>query len=263
VLYPHGTRSDAYLRTYAEEFASVEIDSTFYGTPDIKRLRSWAAKVPERFRFSLKLPREITHERRLCACEKLIDEFYTNVRELGPKLGCVLWQFERSFSRVDEPLVREAIALVPPDIDTAIEFRDPAWYAPDVQAMLEERGIALAVADAPFVPRELMAQSLQRTRTPLVYLRLIGDHNALDRFDRVAIARETEIAWWANELRSARLAKVERAYAYVNNHYQGHSPATVRALKAALGVAHTIPQRAVQPSLFASLPEPEPERKSN
>jgi uncharacterized protein YecE (DUF72 family) len=161
-----------------------------------------------------------------------------------------LWQFERSFSRADEALVREAIALVPPDVDTALEFRDPDWYAPDVQSMLGERGIALAVADAPFVPRDLMAQSLERTTTPFVYVRLIGDHNALDRFDRVAIARESEIAWWANELRSARLARVERAYAYVNNHYQGHSPATVRALKAALGIPHAIPQRAVQPGLF-------------
>ena len=63
-MYDAGTRPEGYLREYAEEFRSVEIDSTFYGTPPPERCRRWAAQVPDGFTFALKLPRDITHDRR-------------------------------------------------------------------------------------------------------------------------------------------------------------------------------------------------------
>ncbi len=249
-MYDAATRPDGYLRAYAEEFRSVEIDSTFYGTPLPARVRKWAASVPAGFTFSCKLPREITHERRLLGAKGLIAEFYDVVREFGPKLGCVLVQFEASYGRAEEAVFRDALDAFPRDVATAFEFRDPAWYAPDVQALLEERGHALAVTDAPFVPRELMAETLARATVPFAYVRLIGVHDALDRFDAVRIPRERDIAWWARALRDS-LPRVRRIYAYANNHYQGHSPATVRALYAALGVAHERPVRIEQPTLFS------------
>jgi len=60
-MYDAGTRPESFLREYAEEFDSVEVDSTFYGTPQPERVRKWAAQVPDGFTFALKLPREITH----------------------------------------------------------------------------------------------------------------------------------------------------------------------------------------------------------
>ncbi len=248
-MYDAAVRPDAYLRSYAEEFRSVEIDSTFYGTPAVDRVRKWAATVPDGFTFSCKLPREITHERRMLGAKGLIAEFYDAVRAFGPKLGCVLVQFEASYSRDEEPAFRDALDAFPGDVRTAFEFRDPGWYAPDVQALLEERGFALAVADAPFVPRELMHDVLRRTAVPFAYLRLIGDHDAFDRYHAVQRERERDVAWWAAALGEA-MPRLERAFAYVNNHYQGHSPATVRALHAALGVPHERPKRIEQPTLF-------------
>jgi uncharacterized protein YecE (DUF72 family) len=191
-MYDAATRPEAYLRSYAEEFRSVEIDSTFYGTPTVERVRKWAASVPEGFSFSCKLPREITHERRMLGSKGLIAEFYDAVRAFGPKLGCVLVQFEASYTRDEEPVFRDVLDAFPRDVRTAFEFRDPAWYTPDVQAYLEERGHALAVADAPFVPRELMGDVLRRTTVPFAYVRLIGVHDALERFDVVRIPRESD-----------------------------------------------------------------------
>jgi uncharacterized protein YecE (DUF72 family) len=248
-MYDSATRPDAYLRAYAEEFRSVEIDSTFYGTPSPERVRKWAASVPAGFTFSCKLAREITHERRMLGVRGLIAEFYDAMRAFGPKLGCVLVQFEASYGRDEEPHFRDALDAFPRDVRTAFEFRDPAWYAPDIQRALEERGHALAVVDAPFVPREAMRGVLERTAVPFAYLRLIGVHDALDRFDAVRIPREREIAWWAAAFREA-MPRLERGFGYVNNHYQGHSPATVRALHAALGIAHERPVRVRQTSLF-------------
>jgi len=101
-MYDAAERPESYLRAYAQEFATVEIDSTFYGTPSPERVRKWAATVPEGFAFSCKLAREITHERRLRDVSGLVREFYDSMRAFGSKLGCVLVQFDASFSRDEE-----------------------------------------------------------------------------------------------------------------------------------------------------------------
>ncbi len=205
--------------------------------------------MPPHFRFSCKLAREITHERRLREVKGLVAEFYDAMRAFGPKLGCVLVQFDAGFGRAEEPVLREALPAFPRDVATAFEFRDAAWYAPDIQDLLEDRGFALALADAPFVPRALLAAALQRSRAGFGYVRWIGDHDAFQRFDSVRLPRATEIGWWARTLHDAP-PQLRRVYGYVNNHYSGHSPATVRALYAALGVAHVRPARITQTSFL-------------
>jgi uncharacterized protein YecE (DUF72 family) len=248
-MYDAAARPDGYLRAYAEEFDTVEIDSTFYGTPAPGRVRKWAAGVPGGFVFSCKLAREITHDLRMVGVKGLVAEFYDAMRAFGPKLGCVLAQFDASYGRDQEPVLRAALDAFPSDVRTAFEFRDPAWYAPDVQAMLEERGFALALADAPFVPRELLASALARTTLEFGYVRWIGVHDALSRFDAVVLSRERDIAWWAAALGAAP-PRLKRVFGYANNHYQGHSPATVRAVYAALGIARERPKRVEQTTLF-------------
>jgi len=60
-FYPAGTRAEDFLRLYGRAFGTVEVDSTFYAVPPGKVVMSWASKVPDDFRFALKLPRAITH----------------------------------------------------------------------------------------------------------------------------------------------------------------------------------------------------------
>jgi uncharacterized protein YecE (DUF72 family) len=108
-MYDAAARPEHFLRSYADEFGSVEIDSTFYGTPTADRVRKWAAGVPAGFTFSCKLDREITHERRLLDVNGLVAAFYDAVRAFGPKLGCVLAQFDASFTRDEEANLRDAL----------------------------------------------------------------------------------------------------------------------------------------------------------
>ena len=78
-FYPKGLRPADYLSYYAEHFDTVEIDSTFYATPNVSVVRSWNAKTPEGFLFAAKVPQEITHKRVLKDCDEEFKVFLTTM----------------------------------------------------------------------------------------------------------------------------------------------------------------------------------------
>jgi uncharacterized protein YecE (DUF72 family) len=92
-FYPKVLRRADYLSYYAEHFDTVEIDSTFYATPNVSVVRSWNATTPEGFLFATKVPQEITHKRVLKDCEEEFKVFLTTMEALGEKLGPLLFQF--------------------------------------------------------------------------------------------------------------------------------------------------------------------------
>jgi uncharacterized protein YecE (DUF72 family) len=143
------------LRQYAREFGSVEVDSTFYGTPPPERLVRWARSVPATFTFALKLPREITHERRLIGGPPPIAAFFESALVLGPQLEAVLVQLPPDFGPEEWDALAAFVAGLPSGPRIALEVRDPRWFAVDrraeLLALLRDRGIALAVSDGIFV----------------------------------------------------------------------------------------------------------------
>src|SRR5204863_8240908 len=80
-FYPVGTRPADFLSVYARAFDTGEVYSTFYGIPAARTVRNCARKTPDDFVFSLKLPQEITHERRLRDADDLALEFFDGARE--------------------------------------------------------------------------------------------------------------------------------------------------------------------------------------
>src|SRR5438105_5270868 len=84
----HGT----HLERYARRFPAVEINSSFYRPHRPATYARWAASVPPDFRFAVKVPREITHERRLVETADVLERFLGEVQELGDRLGPVLVQ---------------------------------------------------------------------------------------------------------------------------------------------------------------------------
>jgi uncharacterized protein YecE (DUF72 family) len=68
-FYPQGMQSRDFLSYYATQFATVEVDSTFYGCPSARTVNNWAARTPEDFIFSVKIPQAITHEKALVDCD--------------------------------------------------------------------------------------------------------------------------------------------------------------------------------------------------
>ncbi len=252
-MYDAGTRSEGYLRGYAREFGSVEVDSTFYATPPPERVRKWAAQVPPGFTFAFKLPREITHDRRLLASSALVDEFVASADELGDQLEAILIQLAPDFAPAEFGALAEFVAALPSGPRWALEVRDPAWLEGDARARLRDtlaaREVALAVTDGTFVPLETMLAELREPTAPHAYVRWLGRRDAVQRFDAVQFDRSTQIARWADAIRAAA-PRLTRLSGYANNHYTGHSPATIRAVYAALGLSHQRPARIEQTSLF-------------
>lgn len=89
-------QAGSHLQRYAARLGAVEINSSFYRPHKPQTYARWAASVPDHFRFSVKMPRAITHEQRLHASDALLDAFLEQCGELGERLGCLLVQLPPS-----------------------------------------------------------------------------------------------------------------------------------------------------------------------
>ncbi len=99
-FYSAGMKPRDFLTYYGTQFVTVELDSTFYGTPSASTVTSWYEKTPPDFVFAAKIPQVVTHEKMLVDCEAEFDEFIDRMGLLHEKLGPLLFQFPR-FSKYE------------------------------------------------------------------------------------------------------------------------------------------------------------------
>jgi uncharacterized protein YecE (DUF72 family) len=145
-FYPADLKAAAMLRFYAERFSTVEINNTFYRMPSPELLARWAGEVPAGFRFVLKAPRRITHEKRLHDVADTVERFLDVASGLGEKRGPLLFQLP-PYLKKDVPRLRDFLALLPRGVRAAFEFRDPSWDDDEVSDALRAGGAALCLAD--------------------------------------------------------------------------------------------------------------------
>jgi uncharacterized protein YecE (DUF72 family) len=143
----------SHLARYATRFKAVEINSSFYRPHRPATYERWAASVPEDFRFSAKLPKTITHTKRLKAVAKELDAFLAEVTALGSKLGPLLVQLPPSlaFDRktVDAFLTRLRNRFAG---QVVWEPRHASWFGGEADALLATSGMARAAADPAVIP---------------------------------------------------------------------------------------------------------------
>jgi len=245
VFYPAGTRAADYLSLYAQQYPIVEVDSSFYRTPSRKMVEGWLARTPEHFGFSLKVPQSITHEKVLRDCQAEVDGFLAAARLLGPKLLCCVLQFSyfnrTHFSSAQEflDLLDPFLASWPRDVPLAVEIRNKNWLKPPFIECLRKHRAVWVLTDQAWMPSPLeLVKQFDVLTGPFAYIRLLGDRAAVDRLtsklDHVVIDRTEQIQADAEAIGALR----ERApvLVFVNNHYAGYSPATIEALRRALGL---------------------------
>jgi uncharacterized protein YecE (DUF72 family) len=145
-FYPEKLPATAMLRYYAEHFATVEINNTFYRMPSESILARWAEEVPENFTFTLKAPRRITHEKRLREAASDVTEFLRRAAALGNKLGVLLFQLP-PFLKKDVARLRDFLGTLPSDSRVAFEFRNASWHDEEVYETLRSGNAMPCVTD--------------------------------------------------------------------------------------------------------------------
>jgi uncharacterized protein YecE (DUF72 family) len=144
---------ESHLARYATRFNAVEINSSFYRRHRAATYARWAASVPDAFRFSVKLPKAITHTARLGGADAPLDEFLGDVAALGAKLGCVLVQLPPSL-QFDAAVADRFLAALRGRYGgmVALEPRHVTWFTRDADALLAAYHVARVAADPPHAP---------------------------------------------------------------------------------------------------------------
>jgi uncharacterized protein YecE (DUF72 family) len=136
------------LERYARALTAVEINSSFYRPHQRTTYERWAASTAEGFRFSVKMPRSITHFSRLKNCDAMLDRFVDEVQGLGVKLGVLLVQMPPTLAfdeQVADKFFKELHARIATPV--ALEPRNASWFAPDLGDWLAAHRIARVAAD--------------------------------------------------------------------------------------------------------------------
>lgn len=191
--WPQFPAEGTHLQRYAARFNGVEINSSFYRPHRRQTYARWAESVPPGFRFSVKVPKRITHELRLQNCDQALDEFLGQCGGLGDRLGCLLVQLAPSLAF--EPASAEAffVALRQRfDGDVVVEPRHASWVT--AQPLLQAYRIAQAVVD----PSRISTDGSAQGWAGLGYWRLHGSpriyHSAYDERYLQALAQQLKVA---------------------------------------------------------------------
>jgi len=222
VVYERGLAQKRRLEAYAEQFSTVEVNSSFYRLPARATVADWVARVPDDFVFAFKASRYLTHIKRLDGIGHGIRRLYGRLRPAidAGKLGPVLWQLPPNFEARPERLAR-VLELVP-EGRHAFEFRDPSWFREEVYGLLRDAGAALVIADD--ARKDFGPQQQPADVADWVYLRL--HYGSRGRRGNYSAA---ELETWKRRIAAWR--RRSDVYVYLNNDWEGFAPRNAQALK--------------------------------
>lgn len=214
------------VQRYAARFNAAEINSTFYRSHKPQTYARWADSVPEDFRFAVKMPKAITHERRFVDAESALDMFAGEIAALGSKLGPVLIQLPPSFefdARITRAFMRQVRNRIFGPI--ACEPRHPTWFETGATELLSKYCIARAAADPARVPEA----ALPAGADSLAYFRLHGSPRMYySEYDAVFLERL---------VRKLSGSKAEQTWCIFDNTVSGAAAGNALALKEAVATS--------------------------
>ena len=204
---------------YAKFFNTVEINSTFYRYPSRSTIYGLNRAAPPNFIFSAKLPRLITHKKKLDLAEDIRSDLMRFLELLEPlyvsgRLGCILIQLPPSFKyEYGYERLEGFLDILPDGYEFAVEFRDSSWMREDTWRMLRKYGVAYCVVDEPSFPSEV------HVTADFAYFRWHGRSSRVWYNYRYS---ERELSEWVPKLEETG-RKVKKIYGYFNNHFHGYA----------------------------------------
>ena len=225
-FYPDNLDNKYWLYYYSQIFDFVEIDSTFYRMPSPFIVNNWSKRTPDNFRFAVKFPKVITHDKRLKDVQKDIERFYDAIEPLYDKILVFLMQLPPSLQIAEGlDLIKNLQYTLDPSFKYAIEVRHHSWFNELFYNYLKEKNYCLVWSqqDTLVTPPVLTSDFL--------YLRLIGDRSIDERdFGNIKRDRTSEMQLWTNILKDIQKNEknVKTAIIAANNHYAGFGPMTAK-----------------------------------
>jgi uncharacterized protein YecE (DUF72 family) len=218
------------LNAYSNIFKTVEIDSTFYRYPSKGMVIGWLRYSPPDFIFSAKLPKIITHNKKLGLIGNVkndLESFLDLMRplQLNGKLGCLLMQLPPSYSYNLENL-EDFFNLLDPMFKFAVEFRNLSWVRSETWDLLKKYNIAYTIVDEPLLPPDI------HLTTDFAYFRWHGKGKR-PWFD-YRYSKDEIDPWIPKVEETAKIVKI--VYGYFNNHYHGYAPENCLYLIEKLGL---------------------------
>ena len=217
-FYPDSIPQKRWLEYYVGQLSSVELNSSFYRIPSQKTAQGWLDRTPDSFRFSIKMNRLITHERKLIDCEDTINWFFRDLAPLDPKIAAYLIQLPTSLQPSEELLVQFHKGL-PPDTRYVLEIRNTAAYCGIVPSVMRSLGFGFCIHDFPRLETPVVVTS------DLIYLRFHGYGKRYGGSYPEGLLRE-----WSERIRNW-CAEGFKILAYFNNDIDGFAAKNAMTLR--------------------------------
>ncbi len=223
VFYPEDLPQKKWLEFYAKYFDTVELNVTFYRLPKKETFEGWYKRTPEKFSFSVKGSRFITHIKRLRDCREPLSLFLERASPLKEKLGVILWQlpprFEFHKERLEEFCVLLSTLPHSKALRHSFEFRDESWFSEASFQILREFNYSLCIAHGSGLP------FIERITSRTVYIRLHGGEVLYG-----SNYSDNELKEWAKKIKDWQ-SKGKDIFVYFNNDAFGFAVKNALTLK--------------------------------
>ncbi len=204
-FYPGASGDLEMLQRYASQFSTVEVADTFSGIPPESLMKSWHGAVPSGFKFSLRVPQQVTHEKRFVDSERLLVRFLERASLLRDKLGTLLIALPVRFAPNEDSheIMTDFLKSLPTDFSWVVECRRADWLTDDFLEVLGKSNVALALVEGRWIKRSLMLDLARRPTADFMYIRFMGRQPSSDiTFDR--LARSRTMSTWSTTVAEMR-----------------------------------------------------------
>lgn len=222
LFYPTDLPQKQWFARYADEFDTVEINNSFYRLPSGDTFGNWRKQAPPGFCYAVKANRFLTQAKKLRDCKEPLERMMRAVRHLGESLGPILYQLPPRMN-VDVERLETFLKILPQDVTSVFEFRNPSWYVPEIYSLLERHGASFCVHDMPGSASERIAVG------PVAYVRFHGGEGKYwGRYSDEGLLGWAD--WLIGETGAGR-----PAWCFFNNDIHGHAIDDARTLKSMVG----------------------------
>lgn len=216
-LYPQGTKERDFLKFYAEQFNSIELNPTHYRIPEPSLVKRWTGMVPDQFKFCPKVYQGISHWDRLRDERDTTERFCEAIRHFGEHLGLTFLQLHPSFKPNSYEVLEEYLHRWPADIPLSLELRDPQWFhnaniSDRLFHLMRTLNVTSVITDTGKF-RDLVHMRLS---TPEAFVRFVG--NSLHASDY------SRIDDWVERIGQWLEMGLEKLWFFMHQHEELHSP---------------------------------------